>query len=205
MASSVSRTPRWRQVLSAIEHDDRAGHDQRDDPDQHREDLRIHAQLSSSSVRASRWRRQVVHATRNPPRPIAASAAYWSPDGAVAAFVIHPMSDPSTATAAPKYSRKVESRSLRASAFLAESSSPVTLGQSTALLAQQESAMTFRYSLSFEHDTQPIETVKGEITTADWEDAFRRVALRGFAAKTSRWRPTVGRHRVRRDCRKNRQ
>lgn len=50
--------------------------------------------------------------------------------------------------------------------------------------------MTFRCSISFEHDTQPVETWRGDLEAPNFEDGIRRAVFRAFSQRSARrWQP----------------
>lgn len=48
--------------------------------------------------------------------------------------------------------------------------------------------MKFWYSVSVESDSQPVETVRGELEATDAEDAAKRGLFRASAARVGKWR-----------------
>ena len=50
--------------------------------------------------------------------------------------------------------------------------------------------MTFRCSISFEHDTQPVDTWRWEVAAPNFEDGIRRAVFRAFEARPkNKFRP----------------
>jgi hypothetical protein len=49
--------------------------------------------------------------------------------------------------------------------------------------------MRFQYTLSFEHDVQPVDTLRGTVEAADFEEAVRRAVFRACSGRPNTKRP----------------
>jgi hypothetical protein len=47
----------------------------------------------------------------------------------------------------------------------------------------------FRHTVSFESDTQPVETVRGEMEARDLDDAVKRACFRANNSRAGKWKP----------------
>ncbi len=48
--------------------------------------------------------------------------------------------------------------------------------------------MPFFYAVSFEHDTQPVETIRGEVEATDAGEAVKRAVFRAEKARVGKWK-----------------
>jgi hypothetical protein len=49
--------------------------------------------------------------------------------------------------------------------------------------------MTYRYAVTYESDTQPPETIRGEADAVDLEDAIKRAVFRADKQRRGMWKP----------------